>query len=243
MSGISATSLAYREPTYVKKEAQAAETAQAGSFSSVLQQEGLPQEAEQSEKDIPMWGYEARQYWGNRVQEWCDYVDYTVIQIYKTERNFASKIGVAEEKSINWDADGSAKLTKEQVKDLKSRYDITDISKQDYYNLLAELTDMNVISAKDVIWQFDTERLPFCGFQHSVTPANADQDFLRLPSCSGNMLEKTADFLNRLNTASSWLCAHSAMIDPTSFLAQKSSLDDRVKTYQNLSEIFQLIAR
>lgn len=242
MSGISATSFTYREPTYIKKETLASETAQAGSFSSVLQQESLPQE-ETDPPDLFEVSYEAIQYWKNRIQEWHDRVDDYLVQRFKNhEASFASVVGdVVEEKPINWDADGSAKLTDEQAEDLKSRYDITDIRKQDYYNLLAELSDMNVISAKDVMRQF-IEPGPFL-VEHYVVPAGADQDFLRLPSCSGNMLEKTADFLNRLNTASSWLCAHSAMIDPSSFLAQKSSLDDRIKTYQNLSEIFQLIAR
>ena len=55
------------------------------------------------------------------------------IQRFKDNRqNLARIMDVSEERLINWDADGSAELTQEQIEDLKNRYDITNISRQDY---------------------------------------------------------------------------------------------------------------
>lgn len=45
------------------------------------------------------------------------------------------------------------RLTDEQIGYLKENYDIKNMSKQDYYNLMADVTQMNVLSAEDIARQ------------------------------------------------------------------------------------------
>lgn len=44
-------------------------------------------------------------------------------------------------------------LTDEQIGYLKENYDIKNMSKQDYYNLMADVTQMNVLSAEVIARQ------------------------------------------------------------------------------------------
>lgn len=53
--------------------------------------------------------------------------------------------------TINWEATGEKKLTQEQIAQLKKKYDVTNLSSQDYYDLMSELTHMDVLSAEDCI--------------------------------------------------------------------------------------------
>lgn len=86
-------------------------------------------------------------------KEWDTFLD-GFINSYSDEK-FAAHLQsgnakeIARERNINWQADGKHELSAEQIDDLKSAYDIENMSGQDYYNLIADLTDMNVISGKD----------------------------------------------------------------------------------------------
>ena len=63
-------------------------------------------------------------------------------------------MNVSTEKTINWMATGTDVLTKEQVADLQERYDIENLSNQEYYDLISDLTHLNVISGGDVARTF-----------------------------------------------------------------------------------------
>lgn len=54
-------------------------------------------------------------------------------------------------KTVNWASLGEKKLTEEQITYLKKKYDVTNLSSQEYYDLLSELTHMDVLSAEDCI--------------------------------------------------------------------------------------------
>lgn len=54
-------------------------------------------------------------------------------------------------KTISWTSQGEKNLTEEQISSLKKKYDVTNLSSQDYYDLLSELTHMDVLSAEDCI--------------------------------------------------------------------------------------------
>lgn len=69
-------------------------------------------------------------------------------------------MGVELKDNINWNADGSSKLTDEQIKDLKERYDVENLSKEEYYNLLTELVNLNVVSGDDFEKEFIKEAPP-----------------------------------------------------------------------------------
>ena len=52
-------------------------------------------------------------------------------------------------KTINWESKGDKQLTEDQIEQLKKKYDVTNLSPQDYYNLMTDLTQMNVLSGED----------------------------------------------------------------------------------------------
>lgn len=53
-------------------------------------------------------------------------------------------------KTINWASSGDHKLTAEEIAQLKEKYDVTNLSAQEYYDLMSDLTHMNVLSADDI---------------------------------------------------------------------------------------------
>ena len=69
-------------------------------------------------------------------------------------KTFLEILGVKLDKKINWNADGTSELADDQIQYLQEKYDVENMSKSDFYNLLAELSGMNVISHKDVENQF-----------------------------------------------------------------------------------------
>lgn len=69
-------------------------------------------------------------------------------------KTFLEILGIKLDKKINWNADGTSELTEDQIQYLREKYDVENMSKSDFYNLLAELSGMNVISHKDVENQF-----------------------------------------------------------------------------------------
>ena len=70
-----------------------------------------------------------------------------------TDEIFSDMVGNGAEinttKSINWESKGDKQLTEEQIAQLKKKYDVRNLSPQDYYNLMSDLTQMNVLSGED----------------------------------------------------------------------------------------------
>lgn len=62
-------------------------------------------------------------------------------------------------KAVNWNSTGDAELTNEQILELRSKYNLESLSPQENYNLLADLTNMNAISAEDIVSMF-VNKLP-----------------------------------------------------------------------------------
>lgn len=54
-------------------------------------------------------------------------------------------------KTINWQSRGDHILTAEEIAQLKERYDVTNLSAQGYYDLMSELTQLEVLSGNDVM--------------------------------------------------------------------------------------------
>ena len=147
--------------------------------------------------------------------------------------------GVSTDKPVNWDADGSSKLTQEQIDYLRSTYDLSDMSKQDYYDLLADLTNMNAISIKDVISQYVKPVVP------GVVVGSASQErsgdfgqFNKYGNLQGNLLQ----YLKDLNYMSEWLKNGHSTMDSSTFFAFKDYLNDEKALAGRLESIFDLIA-
>ena len=54
-------------------------------------------------------------------------------------------------KTINWESCGNHKLTSEEITQLKEKYDVTNLSPQEYYDLMSDLTHMEALSGNDVM--------------------------------------------------------------------------------------------
>lgn len=63
---------------------------------------------------------------------------------------FLGGANISREKTINWQATGTDVLTKQQIAELQEKYDVENLSDQDYYDLMSDLTHLNVISGGDV---------------------------------------------------------------------------------------------
>lgn len=77
------------------------------------------------------------------------------IEVELTDQKFASLIGgkfssVLTEKPINWESKGNRSLSESQKQLLMEEYNVENISKQDFYNLFADLTNMDIISRDDI---------------------------------------------------------------------------------------------
>ncbi len=64
--------------------------------------------------------------------------------------SIAAGQGVDTTRRINEEATGEATLTPEQIEMLSEKYDVDNLTPQQQYDLLCDLTDMNAISAEDV---------------------------------------------------------------------------------------------
>ena len=69
-------------------------------------------------------------------------------------------LGVELRNEVNWESDGTGRLTAAQIEDLKSRYDVGNLDANEYCNLLVELVNLNVLSSDDLVRQFVHEVPP-----------------------------------------------------------------------------------
>ncbi len=91
----------------------------------------------------------------NKIEEKGDSAPSAEEDNYESiSKTFLEILGIKLDKKINWNADGTSELTDDQIQYLQEKYDVENMSKSDFYNLLAELSCMNVISHKDVENQF-----------------------------------------------------------------------------------------
>lgn len=142
---------------------------------------------------------------------------------------------ISKDQEIDWEANGDSRLTQEQADYLREKYDIENMSAQDYYNLMADLTNMNLISGQDVIRQH--ARPIIIGTTVSMVVKEED------PACfQGNILEQAASrYKNAIDQLS--------MLDSVFFpaqeqkAAQKEALLDEKDLYKRLMELYHAIRR
>ena len=149
--------------------------------------------------------------------------------------------GVSTDKPLNWDADGTSKLTGEQIDYLRSTYDLSDMSKQDYYDLMADLTNMNAISIKDVISQHVKPMVPGV-VRTSVSQGDTERGFGHF-NMYGNVQGNLLQYIRDLNYMSEQLTNGHSTMDSLTFFAFKEYLNDEKAMAGRLESIFNLIAR
>lgn len=148
--------------------------------------------------------------------------------------------GVSTDKPLNWDADGGSELTREQIDYLKSTYDLSDMSKQEYYNLMADLTNMNAISIEDVVSQFVKPVVPGVVMM-SVSQGDTERgmgDFNKY----GNLYENLLQYMKDLNYMSERLAYSHSSMDSAAFFAFKDYLSDEKAMAGRFKSIFDLLA-
>ena len=73
------------------------------------------------------------------------------INVFTSDFEKLFGVGVNGEKEFNMESLGENKLTDDQIKDLQERYNVENLSAQEKYNLMAELTQLGVISGTDAV--------------------------------------------------------------------------------------------
>jgi len=148
--------------------------------------------------------------------------------------------GVSTVRPMNWDADGTSKLTQEQLDYLKSNYDLSDMSKQDYYDLMADLTNMNAISIEDVVSQHMKPMIPGVAVM-SISESDSERGFAHFNKY-GNLKENLLQYMEDLDYMDEWLVNGHSVMDTSTFFAFKNYLSDEKALAGRLEFIFNLIA-
>lgn len=142
--------------------------------------------------------------------------------------------------NFNWDSTGEHKLTSEQIQELKDKYDVNNLSDEDYYNLLADLTQMNAVSKGDLEnINLDTfsgnlmivaygENAPFGNYSYDNSDSMVErlmQSYMRSSDTSDFMLSD--DF---------W--KYNSHFDYTDYSTALGNTNDRIESCEKLIEIF-----
>lgn len=105
-------------------------------------------------------------------------------KVYKNELErylFFQKSG-----QLNRKADGTGTLTEEQISYLKEKYDVENLTEKEYYNLLEELSEMNILSGKEVETRLARQEPPHT---YMIMPAY-EGGFIKDQDFGGNYLLK-----------------------------------------------------
>ena len=75
-------------------------------------------------------------------------------EIFAREIAFRKPALINTSKKINWAARGEHTLNEEEIDYLKNQYDITNLSPQEFYDLMADLTNLDAISAAEAVSKY-----------------------------------------------------------------------------------------
>ncbi len=122
-------------------------------LSTVLRLSGQIQEAESfdtAKSETPSISELTPQQLFERQKKIQEAPKYMVDGFLCSDYYFLCEKHISREKTINWQATGTDVLTQQQMEELQEKYDIENLSDQDYYDLMSDLTHLNVISGGDV---------------------------------------------------------------------------------------------
>ncbi len=142
--------------------------------------------------------------------------------------------------TINWNSSGNSKITYEQIAILKSKYDINNLSGQDYYNLLADLTNMDIISGQDLKNQILTPGIegitPYN--QLTQTTVNSKNTFTILDAIS-NTYKNLKDTFNVVGSKE--YLSLNANINYQDYSNYLQTASETIASYEKISNIIALI--
>ncbi len=154
--------------------------------------------------------------------------------------NILNAMGVELKDSINWNSDGSGKLTDEQIKDLKERYDVENLSQEEYYNLLTELVNLNVISGDD----FEKE------FVKKVPPEVAECGGMLMAASPDDSEDEYKNYLEKFLKDRELIDYYLRALESRRSSVQESNIEKMRKYYEEqkehsmrLSDVFEQLKR
>lgn len=144
-------------------------------------------------------------------------------------------VEVSGEKNINWNATGARQLTRDEIAMLKKTYDVTDLSSQDYYDLICDLTQLNAISAKEAIFKYyGKSETPFTGWNTCVSMYG---DFV---VHSGYRHQPNANLIETLLNGREYLSGAMSYVKTSAFYYDNQMLfSGRPDLFPKFSESFQ----
>jgi hypothetical protein len=149
-------------------------------------------------------------------------------------------MGVELKNKINWNSDGSCKLTDEQIKDLKERYDVENLSEGEYYNLLVELVNLNVISGDDFEKQFIRDIPPEVSEYGGMVTATSSNDYGTERNDYLDKFLKDAEMFEYYFRA---IEERKSVIHETSLVKSQEYYKEQRERSHKLADIFQQIQR
>lgn len=84
----------------------------------------------------------------------------TIGGMYWDDKKFADamkhfdKVTINTENPINWGTTGDHQLTESEIETLKNKYDVTNLSEQEFYDLMADLSHLNAIKPDDIVSRY-----------------------------------------------------------------------------------------
>lgn len=145
--------------------------------------------------------------------------------------------GVVTKTPIDWDANGTSSLTEDQIAHLRATYDLSHMDKESYWNLMAELTDMNVISARDIASQC-VAKLPSGPVTAWYTAA--DDDTFGQYVQSGDIRENLLKCKKDLDLMMDWLKNY-ALMDNSQFFRTRDDIIYQSARADRFLSIFELL--
>lgn len=151
---------------------------------------------------------------------------------------FASKGGaeVDTTKAVNWNATGEHTLTEAELDELRKKYDLENLSSQNFYDLMADLSGLNAISAEDIHGMFLKQAAPMGLYPSSVGVGGPSFVKGNIFNALGNELDSISQMKDFLLSDDFWLMNLSAGKDEHQ--NYMNYLDSRATSMNKLYSIF-----
>ncbi|MEG1725562.1 MAG: hypothetical protein RR313_09230 [Anaerovoracaceae bacterium] len=84
----------------------------------------------------------------------------TICGMYWDDQKFADamkhfdKVTINTDNPINWGTTGEHQLTEGEIETLKNKYDVTNLSEQEFYDLMADLSHLNAVKPEDIVSRY-----------------------------------------------------------------------------------------
>lgn len=142
-------------------------------------------------------------------------------------------------KTVNWNATGKHALTKAQLAKLRKKYNMENLSGQSFYNLMADLSNLNAIHAEDIHGMFLKQAPP-----NGLYPAGSS--YRGSSFCKGNIFDAIKNELTSISQMKTFMLSKNFwQMNPTinkdEHLDYIKYLDSRTSNMKKLENIFSRI--